>query len=237
MRVVVDERRLASRRRLARRLSLAGLVVLGFGLFVSLTAEPTRPMVVLSYGALIAGTMASWSGVALMNRWVAPPRPELVIPAALAGLGPPFALYHFALPAEHVLVAPWGLVVLHVLDHRGAAAIRGSRWRDRRPLLARLLAFGRRPLRDPTRLVGWEVQALQRAIAEREPALGDVPIEAVAVFVHPSAMLDAEEPSLPAVVLGDLKAWLRARGKGRRLPPADVRRLTAVLDGLASDGA
>lgn len=236
MRVVVDRLRLARRQRLARRLALAGLAVLGLGLFVSLRAEPTRVYVGLAYATLMAGTVLSWSGVAMMNRWVAPPRPEAVLPAALGGLGAPWALYHWALPAAHVALAPWGLVVLHAVGHAGPAEVRGARWRDGRPLAARLLSFGRQPLRDPSRLVRWEVEALRRALAEREPALAEVPIDAVAVFLHPAARLVAVEPELPVVALGDLRGWLRAQGKGRRLPPADVRRLASALDALAAEG-
>lgn len=234
MRVVVDERRLASRQRLARRLSFGGLVVLGAGLFVSLRAEPTRVYILLSYATLIAGTIASWSGVALMSRWVAPPRPEQVIPAAVGGMGAPWALYHWALPAEHVVVAPWGLLVLYPVNNAGAITIKGDRWRDGRSIVARMLSFGRQPLRDPSRVLGWQVDGLRAAVAEQEPTLADVSIETVAVFLHPRARLSVTEPSLPVVALAELKGWLRGHGKGRRMPPQDVRRLATVLDGLAA---
>jgi len=183
------------RRRLALALSLAGFAALVGGLFVG--GGGSRWLAV-AYGSLIVGSVLSWTGIALLDRWVAVPRPDAALAEALggrpssggrsghvggsvgAGKGSSVAagsrrrvggaaaarwvVYNWCLPADHVIVAPWGLAVVSPINHTGPVEVDGKRWRDRRKPLIRLLSIGRRPLRDPSRLLEYEVRALRRAI-------------------------------------------------------------------------
>ncbi len=220
------------RRRTAVRVALLGFGLLLGGLF--LNGPRTQVLALMS---LIGGTMASWVGIALMDRWVAMPRAEDALAGALAESGPLFTLYNWALPADHVVVAPWGLAVLHPFNTEGPVAIDGPAWRDRRPLWRRLLAFGRRAIRNPRPFVDADVNALRAALAEADPTFAAVPIAAVVVFTRPGLDLAAgpRPPDPDAVVAAGLRAWLRDEGRRHpALPPADGRRLQAVVAGLAA---
>ncbi|MFN8424495.1 MAG: hypothetical protein U0470_14325 [Anaerolineae bacterium] len=117
--------------------------------------------------ALIAGTVLSWIGIALMDRWVAVPKAEDALAGALADVGPHYTLYNWALPqADHVLIAPWGLVVLHPFNTEGPLAVDGKRWRDHRALAPAAVL---RPPRDPQPgpLVSADAVALRAAQPRR----------------------------------------------------------------------
>ena len=171
------------RRRQAALLSFGGFLVLLVGLGINLLAvrdgAAARGGLAAAYIALLAGSVMSWLGMGLSDRWAIPPRPDEALGAALKGAGPAFRLYHWVLPADHVLLAPWGFVVFAVFNHEGPLTVRGTRWRDARPLWRRVLALGRRPVRDPTRWLAVEVNALRRALAENDEHLGETPVGTV----------------------------------------------------------
>ena len=221
----------ARRRRLARRMVFAGCIVLVAGLFIG--ARDVRT-IVLSYGSLVLGTMLSWVGVMLMDRWNLPPKAEDALPAAMGASNRGWKLYHWALPADHVLQAPWGLVVLDPFNFDGALHVRGAHWRDRRSILRKVFSLGRRSVRDPDRFLALEAEALRSALVEADPRWAELPIERAMVLTHPRARLDAEEPSVPVYLAADLRRGLRTAWRHKALEPAEQRALRDTLDALAA---
>ena len=221
----------ARRRRQALLCSGAGIVILVLGLVFNLQGR-FGP----AYLALLLGTIASWLGVVLADRWVALPRPNKVLEEGLRRCeGRLYHLYHWTLPPDHVLLAPWGLTVFHTVGHDGAALVDGPRWRDLRPIWRRLLRFARRPVRHPRELIALDVQALRSALASCDPALAEVPIRAVAVFTHPQARLTrkAAEEDLPVLLPAELDAWAQNAVKTLpRLAPPLRLKLEDCLRGL-----
>jgi hypothetical protein len=189
----------------------------------------------IAYAALVVGSMLSWTGVVLSDRWAARPRADEALALGLKGAGPAYHLYNWCLPADHVLVAPWGIVVFTVFNSEGPVVIRGSRWRDGRPLVRRLLSLGRRAVRDPSRLLAMETGELGRALAARDPELGQVTLEGVAAFAYPGAVVRAESPSVPVVPVGDMRDWLRQQAKRPALSTADRRRLQRAVESIAEE--
>ncbi|MBK6769726.1 MAG: hypothetical protein IPG72_12085 [Ardenticatenales bacterium] len=221
------------RRSLAVRVAVLGFGLLLGGLF--LNSPRTQPIALF---CLVAGTLASWFGIALMDRWVAVPRAEVALAAALADAGPLFTLYNWALPAaEHVIVAPWGLAVVHVFSTEGPIDIDGARWRDRRPLWRRFLAFGRRAVRNPSPLIDADIAALRAAVVatgDANDALRNVPIIPVVVFTRPGLVLTTNAPTPMAVRATELRGWLRDEGRRQSaLAPGEARRLKGVVAGMA----
>jgi hypothetical protein len=236
--VVTNVNLAARRRRQAAWLSFGGLLILLIGLGINLLGVRAgaggRPYVLSAYAALIAGSVMSWLGMALSDRWALPPRADAALGGALKGAGPAFRLYNWALPADHVLLTPSGLVVFAVFNHEGPVDVQGARWRDRRPLWRRLIALGRRAVRDPSRVVAIEVDALRRALFDQDEGLADVAVEAVAVFTRPGIALSVREPTLPVMRVDELRDWLRARSKQPGMPTPERRRLERALEALAA---
>jgi hypothetical protein len=237
--VVTNEALAARRRRQAALCSLGGFVVLVAGLVVNLLGArgggADRSYVLYAYLALIAGSILSWVGMALSDRWALPPRPEQALEGALKGAGKGFRLYNWALPADHVLATPWGLVVAMVFNHDGPVVVHGRHWRDMRPIWRRAFSLGRRPVRDPSRLLALETRALSDALLTHDEGLGQVPIEGIAVFTRPGMALSVTEPNLPAVRADELREWLRAEGKRTAQSPTDRRRLERALETLSAE--
>lgn len=240
MKVVTNEALASRRRRQALLASMAGVSILIVGLLVNLRAagggQDARQQLMLAYAALVGGSVLSWIGVVLTDRWAGRPRGDEALEAGLKGAGAAYKLYNWVLPAEHVLLTPWGLAVFTVFNHEGPVAIRGKRWRDARPFYRRLLSFGRRAVRDPRGALRLETGALARALLERDEALGEVTIEGVALFSHPALRLSVQEPSLPVVTLTTLRDWLRQEAAEREsLSAGQRRRLQRALDEMAAE--
>ena len=218
-----------------RRSTAVRVAVLGFGLLLGglfLNSPRTQPIALF---CLVGGTITSWLGIALMDRWVAVPRAEVALAAALAEGGSLYTLYNWALPAaEHVIVAPWGLAVVHVFNTEGPLDIDGAKWHDRRPLWRRLLAFGRRTIRNPHALIDADIAALRAAVAAADDTLAGVPITPVVVFTRPGLVLTTTAPSPMAIRDIELRGWLRDEGRRHSaLAPGEARRLKAVVAELA----
>lgn len=251
VRVLVNAAHAARRRRLALRLTIAGFVILTAGLFMG---SRSPEWLFAGYGALVVGSIVSWAGIALLDRWIAPPRHEEALAKALGAatmedaletLGGTegradrigaarFTLYSWLLPADQVIATPWGLAVLDVNTHDGPVRIEGGRWRDRRSILKRLFSFGRRPVRGPGRWLDHEVRALREAISAADQSLADIPIEPAAVFARERTVIDVIDAEPAALSIGELSAWLRAVDQPA-LAPAERHRLLEVLDGMAAE--
>lgn len=233
--VVTHTRLVRRRRRLALVLRFGGLAVLSIGLFLNrrAPATPSALDLALTVAALITGSVMHWRGILLSDRWVAVPRPEEALAGALRSAGRRYRLYNWVLPADHVLLAPWGLVVLAVFNHDGPVSISGPRWQDARPPLLRVLSFGRRPLRNPQPWLDAEIQALRAAFAKCDDLLALVPIEPLVVFSRPWAVLRLADPSPPALPVAELGEWVRLQSKRYSLSPLVQRRLQKALDELA----
>lgn len=233
MNSLTHHRRVARRRRAAYLLSFAGLAVLVLGFVLNL-----RQAFGLAFAALLLGTGLSWAGLALADRWIARPRPDLALAEGLGDrTGRVFKLYNWCLPADHVFAAPWGLTVFAVFNQEGRARIEGARWRDARPFWQRLLSFGRRPLRHPGRLLVLDEAALREALGgaalDLAPELAEVPIEGIAVFTHPGVGLERVEPDLPVLRAAELADWVAEGMRRPRLPIDTQRRLIEALDAIA----
>jgi hypothetical protein len=241
VRIRTNEALVARRRRLALLLSFGGIAVLGAGLAVNMlglrSGEGGLSYTSMSYGALAVGTILSWIGISVSDRWTLPPRADHALESGLKGAGQAYKLYNWLLPAEHVLLAPWGLVVFVVNNCDGPVAIQGRRWKDTRPMWRRAASLGRRPVREPSRLLGVETRALASDLGERDVDgdLDEVSIEGVAVFSRPGVELTVSEPSVPAMRADELADWLRDKGKASNLSPARRRRLERLLDAAADE--
>jgi hypothetical protein len=176
--------------------------------------------------------VASWIGMVLSDRWAMPPRADEALEASLKGAGAGFRLYNWTLPADHVLLVPWGLIVFVVFNHEGPASVRGDAWKDGRPVWRRALSLGRRPLRDPSRWLRLEVDALTNGLEVACDPPVDPPIQTVAVFSRPGIELEVEDPAIPVMRVEDLREWLRGDGRGANMPPSDRRRLERGLAAL-----
>jgi hypothetical protein len=227
MKIIVNDRLVASRARLGKIATLFGLGLLVVGLIVSLVL-PQVPYFWVSLGCLLGGIVASSIGGANLARWVRQPRADQVLARSLKGFDDRYQLYNYTLPAPHVLLTPVGLYVLTAMSQEGVIRYQGGKW-HRDFSLARIFRFMvDEGLGQPFAQADDEVRALQRFLTKNEMDDG-IEIENLVIFVHPKAQLLVEEPPRPVLMPKDLKKAIRSDQK--KLSADRYRRLQELFAG------
>ena len=186
MKDITNEKLVKRQATLGKWASLLGMGALLAGLAVSYRWPD---QLVVSFGCLIVGFMLASVGTYNMNRWVREPRADQALAKALKGFDNKHFLYHYTLPAGHVLLAPSGLFVFTVKDHHGEIRCEGEKWHQKFNWGRLLLFLGQEGLGNPTREVRGEIGRLGRFLDSRLSE-ADVPIEGLIVFTNPRARLE-----------------------------------------------
>nr|MBC7245440.1 NERD domain-containing protein [Chloroflexota bacterium] len=225
MRVVINEPLVKKQATFARRAITIGLTLLFASVMLSLNP---RSMLVAYIVMLLGMLVMSW-GAMRGNKWLRDPRFDQALDKVLKGLNHGSRLYHYVLPADHVLLSPAGLFVLLVKPQEGHISCRGEKWRHRFNLGRFLRTLFEERLGNPSRQVLLEVERLRRFLAKHLPDV-QVPIQPLIVFSHPNAELDIVEPTMPVLLLGDLKAYLRDAMAKKNLRQETLQALTNLFD-------
>jgi hypothetical protein len=248
MRLVTNEKLIKRNAAIGRYASLAGLIVLVSGLVFNFIVPPggtpnlpseqlnallSRPEAqFVPLITLVVGFLLSNLGIMYSNRWVRPPRPDEALDAALKGLDDRHVLYHYRLPAAHVLVAPSGVYALLPKRQGGAISFQDGKWKQTGH--NRFLAFfGQDALGNPTAELAAEVAALEKFLAQKLPEV-EAPVKGIIVFTNVSVTVAADDAPAPALHTKKLKEYIRRQPKGPTLSKALVAQLEEQI-GL--DGA
>ncbi len=233
MRVIINHKKVRRNRRLAQYAFFGTLALLILGLFVTNIA-PTNPLFLLAPLLVLPIAFgATMYSVRMANLWLREPRPEAVLASNLKGLSTRATVYHYALPARHVLVAPQGVFCFVLRPQDGAFVINGSRWSKKGGFLSKFLTFFRQDtIGRPDLEAQREAAALQKLIDQIAPGSG-VEVEPVIIFSSPSVSLEVIQSDIP-VLYGDprqkpnLKTFLRDRKKKGEVPTLTEEQLAAL---------
>jgi len=225
MKAITNEKRIARNAKIGTWSSLGGMAVLGVGLYISIKLPQ---YLVLSLICLLGGIVLSNVGLYNANRWVKRPRPDEVLSKTLKGFDKRYYLYNYALPVDHLLVGPPGLVIIVARNHDGRISCTNGRWRQKFSLL-RALGFLGEGVGDPARDAARDTAKMQKLLAEKLPELAQIPIEAVVVFTHEKAELNVQDPPLPVLDPKGLKDYLR-RATKETLSGNHIRQLIQFFD-------
>lgn len=232
--VLRDEKRIARLARLAQILSLAGLAALVVGLlFIFFSDDPN--VFLYQLAALVVGYSLSQVGLFLAHRYLRQPRMDQVIDRAVGKAARKDGrLYHYLLPAPHVLLLPSGIVVLVAKFQAGRITADGDNWKQTGLGLRRL--FGREGLGNPTREAEAQVAKMVAYLKEAAPSVTDVTVSPIIVFTAQNIeSLDVKQSRIPAVYHSKLGTLLRQhRDKQKPLSRADYESLQAALDAKAT---
>ncbi len=233
MKVLRDEKRIARLARLGQIASLAGLAALVVGLLFIFMSD--NPYVFLyQLAALFIGFALSQVGLSLAHRYLRRPRLDLVLDKAAGKFARKDGrLYHYLLPAPHVLLLPVGVVVLVAKYQAGRISAQGDNWTQGGIGMRRF--FGREGLGNPTREAEAQAAKMATMIAEAVPA-ADVPVLPVIVFTTEKIdSLDVKESRIPATHAAKLGPVLRQQTQALKpLPKADYDALRAAFDAKAA---
>ncbi len=231
--VLRDEKRIARLARAAQIISLVGLLVLVAGLLIIFFSRDTR-IFLFQLAALVIGFALSQVGLYLSHRYVRRPRPDQVLDKAAGKFARKDGrLYHYLLPAPHVLLLPTGVVVLLAKYQNGQISAHGDQWRQAGLGMRRY--FGREGLGNPTREAEAMTAKVAALVKEAAPT-ADVPVLPVIVFTTQNIdNLDVKESRIPATHFSKLSAVLRQQTMGLKpLPRADYEAVRAAFDAKAT---
>ena len=206
MEVFVNERKVKVGTEIGRWGSLGGLVVLIAGMVISIRRPELVWATMLS---LLVGFLLSVVGAYHMNHWTRTPRADQVLSQELKGISNRYHLYHYLLPASHVMLGPAGLFVFRACLQEGPVSYDGKKWRNKRKLWQRLGFSGQDALGDPIRDVTDEIRILHGWLGKR---LADERIPEIfgfVVFVRDDVELNVDETEIPVIEHKQIKAHIR----------------------------
>ena len=201
MKTYIDQKKVRTRAELSNLASIGGLVLLLVSVLLPLFLPKT---VNLSFLLMVAGLGTAMVGIYYANRWVRKPRPEEQLDKFLKGLADSYHLYHYpALPADHILLIPTGVVILETISLAGNFSYKGGRWREAMTIGRALRSIVEEHVGDPIKTALRTEAVLQQNLTK--VVEGTIPIKPVVVFTHPSVILEIEKASIPVVLAEKLK--------------------------------
>ena len=230
MRVVKNERLINRNAKIGQYTSLAALVVLGVGMYISIQRTD---LYIYAVVALILGFVMTQIGMFFSNRWGRRPRPDEQLDAALKGLPGDTVIYHYMSPVPHLLVGPAGVWILQTYQQRGKVGYSRNRWRLSGGgfMQAYMSIFGQEGLGRPELDLANEAASLKKYLAKELGENAIPEIQSALVFTNEQAEIDATDAPTPALKIKQLKDFLRQKAKERSIESLTVSRIKSLLDG------
>ncbi len=197
MRVVINEAHVQRFRTISQVLFFISLGGMVFG-FIYNWRSPTAAAQISCFllPLLLFMTLTS---VRLANLWVREPRPTTVLAESLKGLGRKYTIYHYLLPAPHVLIGPEGVFTLTTVWQDRAYSVKGKKWSEGGGIFRRLNGFLRQDaLGNPFTVAYYQAEQVQKLINKIDPDSG-VEVQPLVVFIGLHVTVDMEDPILPVL--------------------------------------
>lgn len=228
--IIVSNKKLINRnKRIGSVTTIVSLAVLGLGLYISFTATSSENFT-WSLLCLILGFLLSQVGIFFSSRFGRSPRPDEQLSGALKGLDDKYILYHYLTAVNHLLVGPAGLWVLIPYQLQGTITYdeKKGRWNHKGGNWY-LKAFGQENLGRPDQEIYSNLQDLSKFL-KKEVEIAELPEpQAVLVFSHPKAVVDAANAPAPTLPIDKLKDFMRRQAKENPIPKEPVRLLQQAL--------
>ena len=230
--ILRDDQRIARLKRIGQITSFVGMGVLLLGLFLVFLPN-TANLFYYQLLALFTGWMLSQIGIYLGNRYLRDPRPDEVLDDVLRKVARNGRLYHYLLPAPHVLLIPTGIIVFVPKYQTGDISVVDDKWKQSGMGLRRF--FGQERLGNPTRDAELNIEAVANYLNKNAPSVEEVPIGAIIVFTNKSKKnLNLKGSSIPALHYTKVKGYLRQQKGETPMPNEVFAAVQAAFDKKAS---
>ena len=228
MKIIKNEKLIERNGKIGQWTSLAALIVLGIGMYISFLKPEYITYSVIS---LLIGFIMTQIGMYMGSRWGRSPRPDEKLDAGLKGLHSEFNMYHYSSPVSHLLVGPSGVWVILPFHQRGQITFEKNRWKMKGGgfLQGYMRIFGQENLGRPEFDAENEVKTLRKFFAKQLDESKIPEIKPVLVFTTDEVELDANGSPISAMKLKQLKEFMRQVGKNRVLTSDQVAEIHRVL--------
>ncbi|MCB8926715.1 MAG: NERD domain-containing protein [Ardenticatenaceae bacterium] len=230
--ILRDDARITRMKRLGQITSFLGMGILLAGLFL-VFLPGTANLFFYQIVALFAGWMLSQIGIYLGNRYMREPRPDQVLDDVLKKVARDGRIYHYLLPAAHVLLIPTGIILFITKYQSGTISVEGDKWKQTGLGLRRF--FGQERLGNPSREAALSVEAVASYLNKNAPSVEEVPIAAMIVFTGKgNNNLDLKNSAIPAMHFTKVKGYLRQQKGETPMPEEDFAAIKAAFDQKAA---
>jgi hypothetical protein len=229
MKIIKNEQLIKRNSKIGNWTSLSALVVLGVGMYISLTRTD---LFAYALGALLLGFTLTQIGMYMGNRYGRSPRPDEKLDAGLKGLPGDFSMYHYTSPASHLLVGPAGVWVIMPYHQRGRVSFQKNRWKMGGGgfLQSYMRIFGQESIGRPDIESESEANNLRKHLAKHMEESAIPEIKTLIVFTNDEVEIDADEAPIPAMKLKQLKEFFRQQAKEKKLSAQAILDTKAVLE-------
>ena len=233
MKIIRDENHIEKMKKRSQQATLVGFLFL-IGGFVLVFIDEVSNLFLFQLLALLIGWILSQVGIYLAHRYVRSPRPDEILDEAVKPAARQGRMYHFILPAPHVLLTKAGPVVFNLKYQSGDIAADGDKWKQKGIGFRRF--FGQEGLGKPTREVQTMIENMAGFIRKNAPEVDEVPIGAMIVFTSKNIKnLDVADSTIPAMHFSKVKGFLKDKGKRESIPSSDYEAIKAAFDQAADD--
>ncbi|MFK7801775.1 MAG: nuclease-related domain-containing protein [Anaerolineae bacterium] len=214
MRILTNEKYVASRKKIGSVFSFAGIGVLLGGFVLTFTAEEGSTLSYLSLFSLPAGWLLSQVGLYFANRLIKQPVVHETLNEGLRKLGKvgaDFHLYHYMSPVNHLMLTPNGVMAIVAKYQSGTITADEFKWKQKIGIFQRF--FGQQTLGNPALESENQVKQIAKWISHNVPELAEqeLPIGSVVVFTANDVELDVKGSAIPAVHHTKLKGFWKQR--------------------------
>ena len=231
--VLRDEARIARLKKIGQYASLIGFVVLVGALILGFV-DPERYLF-LQVLALPAGWLLTQVGLYMAHRYLRDPRPDEVLDDELRKVARDGRMYHYVLPAPHVLLTHTGVIVFITKFQVGDITVEEDDWEQKGVSIFRKL-FSQESLGNPTKDAERAVSSLASYIHKHAPTIEEVPVGAIIVFTtKDSGELDLDHSRIPAMHYTKLRGYFKQKAQGEPLPEEEYEALRAAFDEAVDD--
>lgn len=228
MKIIKNEQLIKRNSKIGNWTSLGALVVLGIGMYISMTRTD---LFMYALVALLVGFTMTQIGMYMGNRYGRSPRPDEKLDAGLKGLPGDFTIYHYTTPAAHLLVGPAGVWVILPFHQRGQVTFQKNRWRISGGgfLQGYMRVFGQEGLGRPDIELDSEVNRVKGYLETALDGSAVPEVQPLLVFTSDDVEVDAGDLTIPALKLKQLKEFFRQKAKEIKFSNLSIQEINAVL--------
>jgi hypothetical protein len=230
--IIRDDEKVARYKKWAQRILIIGLLLLVGGMVILFVLGNNPNVIFYQTLALLAGWLLAQVGTYLAHRYVRSPRPDVTLDKAVKPAAGNGRMYHFVLPAPHVLLTPSGPIVFNLKFQNGEISYKDGKWKQRGIGMRRF--FGQEGLGNPEQETESMVKSLAGFIHKEDPNIEEVSIGAMIVFTTEKVKsLEVDGSEIPAMHFTKVRKFLRKEGVGKPLPPEIYQALQTIFDKAA----
>lgn len=233
MKIVSNEKLINRNKKIGQITSIASLVILGGGLYFSLSSSNSSLSsysVSITFGALILGFLLSQVGIFYGNRWGRSPRPDERLIQSLKGLEDKYTFYNYTTSVPQLLVGPSGIWVLIPYPVKGEITYdeKKKRWKQKGGNFY-MKFFAQEGLGRPDLDVVSLINDAEKYIAQNLKDFDHPPVQAALIFTNQKITVDANNAPVPTLPAGKLKDFFRRKAKEEPAPVEMIKLLQAAL--------